>query len=456
MDKQVLVETKSNKTDFITLAVIMVVAFILRLAMVIPGFFNPYAPIYHRPDTPGYDDVAKVLAKDFIFTGTDRPIGFPAIEAVVYYLTGNYSHSLWVSVLMVVVSSITVYFVYLAGKEYYSSKVGLIASSLFALNITAIANAPMILSDTYFGLFAAIQFYLFVKFLVAKQFRFFYLSIFVAAIAVLIRPINLVWIIPAVFIMCCTKDIASWKKKIIAGVVACAIYGVVLLPYMGYNAARNLGWCIDTNTGAMVHQNGAMILAEAKGTDFESEKAIIIAENNKEFSDKIKYPTRAEQEKYRIAKYRKIVLQHPFIWLKQQFKYQILLPDVPTFFEIFGVTSAGRGTMGVMAKEGLWKAINYYFNGKIYLPLLLVPFLLVVGITYLGCLGKLVFNLKSIKEYYLEILLFLAFAEYYFFLPGAITAPRYQIPALPIITVLAAIAIVKLVNWVKSKLAKRN
>ena len=138
MDKQVLVETKSNKTDFITLAVIMVVAFILRLAMVIPGFFNPYAPIYHRPDTPGYDDVANVLAKDFIFTGTDRPIGFPAIEAVVYYLTGNYSHSLWVSVLMVVVSSITVYFVYLAGKEYYSSKVGLIASSLFALNITAI------------------------------------------------------------------------------------------------------------------------------------------------------------------------------------------------------------------------------------------------------------------------------------------------------------------------------
>jgi 4-amino-4-deoxy-L-arabinose transferase-like glycosyltransferase len=357
---------------------------------------------------------------------------------------------------MVIISTITIYFIYLAGKEYYSKEVGLIAATLVALNITAIANAPMILSDTYFGLFAAIQFYLFVKFLKVKEYKYFYWSIFFASVGVLIRPINLVWVIPATFIMICTKECGTWKKKLLAAIIAFAIYGVVLIPYMGYNASRNLGWCIDTNTGAMVHQNGAMILAEAKGTDFESEKAIIIEENNKEFADKVKYPTRAEQEKFRIKKYRKIVLQHPFIWLKQQFKYQILLPDVPTFFEIFGVTSAGRGTMGVMAKEGLIKAIIYYFDGKIYLPLMLIPFLIVVGITYLGCLGKLVFNLKKIKVYYLEILLFLGFAEYYFFLPGAITAPRYQIPALPVITLLAAIAIINVWKVVKSKVAKKD
>ena len=456
MEEQLSNNSKSDKINFIALLVVMVTAFILRLAMVIPGFINPTKPIYHRPDTPGYDEVAKVLAKDFVFTGTDRPVGFPAIEAVVYFITGIYNHTLWISLFMVIISTVTVYFVYLAGKEYHSCKAGLVASSLFALNITAIANAPMILSDTYFGLFAAVQFYLFVKFLKVKQYKYFYWSIFVAAIAVLIRPINLVWVMPASFIMCCTQGVGSWKKKFTSVVIAFAIYGVVLLPYMGYNAARDLGWCIDTNTGAMVHQNGAMILAEVKGTDFESEKAIIIAENNKEFLDTKKYPTRAAQEKYRIKKYRKIVLAHPFIWLKQQFKYHILIPDVPTFFEILGVTSAGRGTMGVMAKEGVWKAVVYYFDGKIYLPLMLIPFLLVIVVTYVGCMGKLIFDIKNIKEYYLELLLFLGFAEYYFFLPGAITAPRYQIPALPIITILASITILYFVKYCKEKFAKQK
>ena len=40
-------------------------------------------------------------------------------------------------------------------------------------------------------------------------------------------------------------------------------YAAVLLPWMARNAAAGAPWCIDTNTGAMLHQNGAMIPAEA-------------------------------------------------------------------------------------------------------------------------------------------------------------------------------------------------
>ena len=54
--------------------------------------------------------------------------------------------------------------------------------------------------------------------------------------------------------------------------------------------------------------------------------------------------------------------------------------------------------------------------------------------------------LKKLPQHYYELFLFLAFAEYYFFLPGAITAPRYQIPALPALTVNCALVLAALAD----------
>jgi hypothetical protein len=42
---------------------------------------------------------------------------------------------------------------------------------------------------------------------------------------------------------------------------------------------------IDTNTGAMRHQNGAMLLAKINGTDFESEKAKLLKVEAETFAD---------------------------------------------------------------------------------------------------------------------------------------------------------------------------
>ena len=43
----------------------------------------------------------------------------------------------------------------------------------------------------------------------------------------------------------------------------------------------------------------------------------------------------------------------------------------------------------------------------------------------------------------------IAFAEYYFFLPGAITAPRYQLPALPCLCTMAGLWLAALPDHLK-------
>ena len=112
-----------------------------------------------------------------------------------------------------------------------------------------------------------------------------------------------------------------------------------------------------------------------------------------------------------------------------------------------GATVSDRGTMGVLKKDGIFAAIKHYFGENyIWFLLCLIPLLVPVGILYLASFCRLGHDLINWKKTYPELLIFLAFAEYYLFLPGAITAPRYQLPALPVLCTLAACALWKLMQ----------
>jgi hypothetical protein len=136
-----------------------------------------------------------------------------------------------------------------------------------------------------------------------------------------------------------------------------------------------------------------------------------------------------------------MVFAHPVTYFCQHFDSLIFMPDAPTLLECFGVTSSDRGTMGVLKKDGIFAAIRHYFGEDcLAILLLLTPLLIPTMILYLGFACQLVKDAVKWKSSYFELLIFLAFAEYYLFLPGAITAPRYQLPALPCLCTLAACA----------------
>ena len=87
--------------------------------------------------------------------------------------------------------------------------------------------------------------------------------------------------------------------------------------------------------------------------------------------------------------------------------------------------------------RGIFAAADHYFDGRYWILLPLLPLLACVGALYLGAAGMLVCWIRHVRRDWYWILLFLAFAEYYFFLPGPITVPRYQLPALPMLAAMA-------------------
>jgi 4-amino-4-deoxy-L-arabinose transferase-like glycosyltransferase len=425
---------------------------LLRLLFLLPGLIDGNHEKYLRPDSEFYMYAANALAEGRGYPGSIRAPLFSAVAAGILKTT---SSPLAVCAFFTVAGGLTALLVYCAAKEYANHKTGLLAETFYALNLTAIVNAPMLLTDTFFGTLTALQLWLFVLFLKRKSVHFILLTALVAGIGALLRPINMLWFLPCITLIFFTGEL-SFKRKLIYSALFLLIFWSTITPWMARNAKRGAGFCIDVNTGAMLHQNGAMLLAEVNNTDFESEKAKMLAELDQLFTDKKRFPTEKSKVDYRKKEYSRLIMQHPFIWLKQQFQWKILLPDVPTGFELLGVTSAGRGTMGVLAKHGIWAAVNHYFDGKIYLPMLFLPALLPILVMYLGCAIRIAGLLRHIKNGFFELLMFLAFVEYYLFLPGAITAPRYQIPALPFAVTMAALGIFKMIEIYRKQKEKKS
>ena len=433
----------SRKNIFLLYGTLFIFSLLLRLA--IAGFANCGEIKTVRPDTGGYLSPAKSLVGSGRYDSTRRPPGFPVLAAAVFKLGGNEKA---LSYTLAVISVLTVLAVARAGFLYGGHKVAATSGILYALNPTVLGNAPLLLSDSWAGLFAALQYCFFLEFYRKKRNWGFFACVIAAGIGVLIRPVNSLFILPLLFLLAFMK--LEWKRKLLYAGSGTLLFFAIFFPWMFRNAAQGAGFCVDTNTGAMYHQNGAMLLGEVTGRGYEFEKQRIRDEQEELFKDNVRFPDEKSREAYRIGKYKELVKKHWFIWLKQQCNYQILLPDLPSLSECMGVTCSDRGTMAVLKEQGIMAGVRHYFGENwFFIMLLLLPLTGIALLTYLGSGIYLLYALRYWKKYYMEIFIFGAFVSYYLFLPGAITAPRYQIPALPALAVNCALVLTALTDKIR-------
>ena len=89
-------------------------------------------------------------------------------------------------------SLISVYLVYLIGKELYNKKVGLIASFVIAVSWLNLFYASRIMTDIPALFFSLLSIYYFLKSYKQLQTKLFFLSIFFLSLAVLTRNVSVV------------------------------------------------------------------------------------------------------------------------------------------------------------------------------------------------------------------------------------------------------------------------
>ena len=416
---------------------------------------------FMRPDSATYFFPARA----FVETGKltmDVGSDFPAVQrppGYIFFLVAVISLSC-PPVIGCLVDALTVFPVALAGRRLAGRRAGIWAAVLYALNLTALANAPLILADTLLGFLCAWQVFFFVRAWRTKRLSDFLIGTVFAAAATLTKPVNLpvLLLIPLVLAPVLMRP---WRKASIAALLSVLVSCAMLAPWMLRNQSVGAGFVLDRNSGLTALHNTAAILARVNGTDGDTERAALEAEAEAAFAGKPEqyanlFELKMAEDDWYLARYRKAILEHPGATAATHlFQVWILLPDLPDFLQNLGLRTGERGTLAVLRKDGPVAAFRHYMDGSYAAAFLAVPFLLATGVLYALTAGGVWIYLR--RRRWAVLTLFAVFVLYYLAAPGPVLMPRYQIPALPFACALAGtvISVCGIRRWRKRRSCRR-
>ena len=442
------------------IASVFLAAFAIRILCALPALRSP--ELLMRLDSGTYLQPALALVRDgsvnvapgVAEAAVQRPPGYIFLLAAVILCFGGSVRA--AAIVGCLIDALTVIPVALTGRELAGRRAGFCAAVLYALNLTALANAPLILADPLLGLLCAFQVFCLVRAWRTKKLSAFFCGSVFAAAAALVKPVNLpVFLVllpllaPVVF--------RSWKKTANAILLTGLVFCVALLPWMLRNRAAGAGFALDRNSGLTALHNTAAILARVNGTDGDSERANLENEAETAFAaEPDRFATAAEREKWHLARYRKTILEHPGAAAATHlFQIWILLPDLPDFLQNLGLRTGERGTLAVLRKDGAAAAFRHYMDGSYGAAFLALPFLLASGaLCALTAAGVWIYLRR---RRWTVLTLFAVFVLYYLAVPGPVLMPRYQIPALPFACALAGavISVCGIRRWRKRRSCRR-
>ena len=340
---------------------------------------------------------------------------------------------------------------YLAGR-----RAGFWAAVLYALNLTSLAAAPLILSDTLLGFLVAFQAMYLVKSMRTGRLHDFVFGTVFAAAAVLVKPVN----IPVLFLLIATAPflMKTRRKTVCAVLLVPLISAVILVPWMLRNRSVGAGFVVDRNSGLTALHNTAAILAHAHHSDANEVRVWLEYQAEHEFmtTSQWRQVSLQEREEWYLKRYREAILAHPWSAAATHlFQVWILLPDLPDFLQNLGLRTGERGTLAVLRKDGVLAAFRHYMDGSYAAAFLAVPFVLIhAALWVLTAAGAWI---CARKKRWAVLVVSVLPALYYLAAAGPVVLPRYQIPALPYACALAGavISVCGIRRWRKRRSCPR-
>ena len=222
--------------------------------------------------------------------------------------------------------------------------------------------------------------------------------------------------------------------------IAFVIFAAFFTPWILRNHARGFGWRIDTVSADSLKHNAAVVESRVTGLPAQYYRDVYDQHFQTVFSaEPEKYKTEDSKLTYQEEYLSSILKKHPVAYLKGFFHPVNYVPDVPSFLENLGLSRSGGGTWDVIVNHGIIAGTKHYFGGKYWLLFMVLPLCLVLAAGYfLAIFGF--FSMLQKKKWILP-LLFLPFGFYYMVVTGPVAYPRFSLPILPYLSLLAAIGL---------------
>jgi len=407
-------EMKQEQRFCNAILLLFAAALLLRLALAIPALLTPESLL--RPDSFGY-----------LQFSCARPPLYPALLQLLAPL-GTAA----IGVAGCLFSALTVWPIAMAGRLLHSRRAGVIAALLWGLNLTGIANAPLILADTFFAFLVGWQCFFAVRLWKYHRLFDFGFAAGFAFLACLVKPANLPVALFGIPFLGLLFLRPAWKLA--SGWLGCLILALVLLlPVCFWNQSQGGDFMLDSNTGITALHNASAIVAHAEKRDPRETLAELFQQAEQRAAAEQKTLSEAQKELYEET-----IRRYPQSFLLTHLPQQtvVLYPDLPSALENWKLTSSGQGTLAVIRKDDVAAGLRHYLGGRSLCWILpFLPLMLAMALTYLGAAGE-VWKRLCCREWLL-LLVFCTVSLSSWCMPDPVIMPRYVLPMTVLLCVLA-------------------
>jgi len=435
--------------------IIMLAALLLRGIMLAIVSRHPERLI-HR-DTGSYLRPARNLLAGHGFSQQETPPftpdlrrtpGYPLFIALIYSVFGE--RPLFVAGGQVLVSTVTAGLAYLLGTQLLSEREASLGGLLLALSPGAIVYSVYLLTETLFTLLLVGMSYALAIYRTEGQKRWLVSGGLLAGMAMLCRPIALFYPLVVALLIGFDRR-GGWLERMSSASLFLGITAVVVAPWLirSYQVIGLPALSTISSRNLLLY-NAVSLEADLRGVGQAQVRAEIV-----ERLEQLVRQGSVDDEALQVRLYsewsRRIILAHPwrYGWVHLKNDLNSLLPNVTEFLELLGVTQGRKGTLSVLNQHGLWAAVRHYFGGHAWLLWLVSPLVGLLMLTYLGMLAGLAILAR--RRAWFSLALLLLPIAYFLLIPGAPSHPRFRVPVMPDVCLLAGMGLVTLWHRVRRR-----
>jgi 4-amino-4-deoxy-L-arabinose transferase-like glycosyltransferase len=406
-----------------------------------------------KPDTATYVNPAiEIITHAWKYPPEEfsRTPVYPYFIALLYWLFGKDNRV--VIFTQIILDCISILLVYTIGLQLFNKITALLAGVLAAVGVDLITQSMFVLTETLFTLLLLSSLVSLTMGLKKGKHYWFLLSAFFLGVSILCRPMAVYFpLISGLIIIAFLRK--QRRENILAVILHVSLIFIILCPWLIRNVNLLGNPTISTiSSKYLYYYSAASVEAHLRNVSEESVRLDMSARVDQylQVVGWEKTPLTVMLAENAMAK--EILFSHPLIFLGLHIKSDLnsLLPNVTDLTEILGVTVGERGTASVLNQYGLWSAVKYYFGDRIWLVGLLSPLIIFLGLIYLGDIISLVGLLKRKKH--MTIFLLCLPVLYFIGLPGAPSLPRFRVPVMPYLYLLAADGICLMFSYLKDQI----
>ncbi len=434
-----------------SIVAISLLAFLVRMGMFALLIRHPERA--YRRDTTSYVRPAlNLLAGNGFSQRTEPPFvpdvcrtpAYPLFIAFLYQLFGR--NVLFIAGVQVLVGTLTVTLTYALGRRLLSERAATTGGVLMALSLGSAVYCAFVLTETLFSflLLGAV----FCLLLYRRSGRVWAAIVggLLSGASILCRPIALFYpLLAAPCVGVATRG--RWLRRVLVTLAFLVATGAVVAPWIVRNY-QLVGMPVLSSISHynLLFYNAVALEANLRGEQESAVRSEMLAQVREELRQ-----NEQVDEGTRIAFYKRrgieIILAHPLRYLIVHLRQDLnnLLPNVTEFLELAGLTEGNKGTLSVLNRYGPIAAMRHYFAGREWALPVLIPTSFLLFLVYLGAAVGLAMLWSQHKWFALCLLLLPTL--YFLLIPGAPSHPRFRVPVMPYLCLLAGMGLSQLHTW---------